>query len=171
MIPGLRVLTFISLIFTFSTASAAVMVNMNSVDANGKDSSIGTIKIEAAKCGVLITPDLHHLTPGTHGFHIHQFPSCADKAMAAGGHLDPKKTEAHDGPYVQKGHLGDLPILNVDKDGNASLPTLAPRLTMADFKGHALMIHLNGDNYSDTPEKLGGGGPRIACGVVPETKI
>jgi Cu-Zn family superoxide dismutase len=28
------------------------------------------------------------------------------------------------------------------------------------------MIHESGDNYSDTPKKLGGGGGRIACGVV-----
>ncbi len=100
-----------------------------------------------------------------HGFHIHQNPSCGDKAMAAGGHLDPAKTEAHEGPYQNKGHLGDLPVLMVDKDGKATTPTLAPKLTMTDFENHALMIHLNGDNYSDTPEKLGGGGARIACGV------
>ncbi len=29
------------------------------------------------------------------------------------------------------------------------------------------MIHAGGDNYSDTPEKLGGGGARVACGVIP----
>ncbi len=31
-----------------------------------------------------------------------------------------------------------------------------------------LVIHEGGDNYSDTPKPLGGGGGRIACGVVPE---
>jgi Cu-Zn family superoxide dismutase len=165
--PAYRILTLVSLLFTLNTAHALV-VDMKTVDANGNGTSIGTVTIEAAKCGVLITPNLHDLAPGTHGFHIHQFPSCADNAMAAGGHLDPKKTELHEGPYVNKSHLGDLPILNVDKDGNARLPTMAPRLTMKDFKDHALMIHLNGDNYSDTPEKLGGGGARIACGVIKE---
>jgi Cu-Zn family superoxide dismutase len=28
------------------------------------------------------------------------------------------------------------------------------------------MIHAGGDNYSDQPVPLGGGGARIACGVV-----
>jgi Cu-Zn family superoxide dismutase len=28
------------------------------------------------------------------------------------------------------------------------------------------MIHAGGDNYSDTPVTLGGGGARVACGVV-----
>ena len=36
--------------------------------------------------------------------------------------------------------------------------------------GRALMIHANGDNYSDIPKKLGGGGARVACGVVQNKK-
>jgi Cu-Zn family superoxide dismutase len=28
------------------------------------------------------------------------------------------------------------------------------------------MIHEGGDNYADEPKPLGGGGARIACGVV-----
>jgi Cu-Zn family superoxide dismutase len=39
-------------------------------------------------------------------------------------------------------------------------------LKAADLKGRSLMIHAGGDNYSDYPAKLGGGGPRMACGVV-----
>lgn len=162
-----KTITALILSLVFTSAYADLTITMNTVDASGEGKSIGTVTVAPAKCGVLITPNLHDLTPGTHGFHIHQNPSCADNAMAAGGHLDPAKSEKHEGPYAQKGHLGDLPILVVDKDGNATLPTMAPKLTMASFKGRALMIHMNGDNYSDTPEKLGGGGARIACGVVP----
>ena len=86
-------------------------------------------------------------------------------ALAAGGHYDPTKTDRHAGPYGN-GHLGDLPVLYVDKEGQASLPVLAPRLKVADLNGRSLMIHAGGDNYSDLPEKLGGGGGRIACGTV-----
>ncbi len=32
--------------------------------------------------------------------------------------------------------------------------------------GRSIMIHAGGDNYSDTPARLGGGGARVACGVV-----
>ena len=86
--------------------------------------------------------------------------------MAAGGHLDPAKTDEHDGPYNHKGHLGDMPVLIVNADGRATLPTLAPRFKLTDLEHHAIMIHAGGDNYSDHPEKLGGGGERIACGVI-----
>jgi Cu-Zn family superoxide dismutase len=46
------------------------------------------------------------------------------------------------------------------------LPVLAPRLNLDDMSGRSLMIHAGGDNYSDDPELLGGGGGRMACGVV-----
>src|SRR5690606_19201060 len=101
------------------------------------------------------------------GFHIHQNASCDEKGMAAGGHLDPKNTEKHLGPYKDDGHLGDLPALYVNADGRVTLPVLAPRLNdLSDIKDHALMVHENSDNYSDMPEKLGGGGGRMVCGVI-----
>ena len=59
-----------------------------------------------------------------------------------------------------------MPVLFVDADGTASLPTLAPRLKVKDLHKHSVMIHAGGDNYADQPAPLGGGGPRIACGVI-----
>ncbi len=38
---------------------------------------------------------------------------------------------------------------------------------MEELKGRSLMIRAGGDNYSDLPEKGGGRGARIACGVMP----
>ena len=61
---------------------------------------------------------------------------------------------------------GDLPPLFVDNQGKATSPVLAPRIKIADPKGRALMVHAGGDNHSDTPKKLGGGGARMACGVI-----
>ena len=57
-------------------------------------------------------------------------------------------------------------MLVVDPDGTATLAVLAPRLKVSDVLGRALMIHAGGDNYSDQPLPLGGGGARIACGVI-----
>ena len=50
--------------------------------------------------------------------------------------------------------------------GVANNPVLAPRLKMADLRGRSLMIHAGGDNHADHPAPLGGGGPRVACGVI-----
>lgn len=141
-------------------------VPMTMVDGKGAGKALGDIHIEAAQCGVLLKPNLHGLSPGIHGFHVHEKPSCADRAMAAGAHLDPTATGKHNGPYVADSHLGDLPVLIVDKKGRATLPVLVPRFTLDSLKNHALMIHAGEDNYSDRPQKLGGGGDRIACGII-----
>ncbi len=161
----------VSLIFILLGSMLPYVVQAASVTvpmylAEDPSKNIGTITISTAKCGVLLTPQLHDLPPGVHGFHVHEKPTCADKAMAAGPHFDPKNMEKHEGPYQTHGHLGDMPVLIVDKNGIATLPMLAPNLTLKAFKGHALMIHAGADNYADTPEKLGGGGARIACGVI-----
>jgi Cu-Zn family superoxide dismutase len=64
------------------------------------------------------------------------------------------------------GHLGDLPLLNAAADGTAKVTLIAPRVKAADVQGLAIMVHAGGDNYSDSPKPLGGGGDRIACGVI-----
>ena len=130
---------------------------------------IGNVTFKDTDYGLLITPNLKGIAPGMKGFHIHQTNDCNNHGMDAGGHFDPDKTNSHQGPYGE-GHLGDLPTLYVNAKKNAVQPILAPRITTADLAGHALMIHENGDNYSNTPP-LGGGGARIACGVFAKKAI
>ena len=150
-----------------------VVVKVSLVNEQGVGKEIGTVTASDSKFGLILTPQLSDLTPGLHGFHVHDKPDCshamkdgkAVPALAAGGHYDPANTGKHEGPYGN-GHLGDLPALSVAADGKATLPVLAPRLKAADIKGRSLMIHVGGDNYADTPAPLGGGGARAACGVV-----
>ncbi len=155
------------LLLSSQVMAAELTVAMNTTADDGAGKSVGTIVVTETKYGLLFTPHLTGLSPGLHGFHVHQDPICSKKGMAAGGHLDPAKTGKHLGPYNDQGHFGDLPALYVAADGTATLPVLAPRLKhLSEIKNHALMIHEGGDNYSDTPEKLGGGGGRMECGVV-----
>lgn len=137
--------------------------------------SIGSILVsDYDDDGVVFTPNLTSLTPGIHGFHIHQNGDCSTSMQdgkkvlggAAGGHFDPEKTDKHSVPWSEKGHQGDLPTLFVDESGNATQPVFAAELELDEIKGKAIMIHANGDNYSDSPEPLGGGGERVACGVI-----
>jgi len=165
-----RFILFSAILFFGSIPSLlaeTVTVNMYRVIPNGQGSTVGDVQLTDTYYGLLLTPRLYDLPTGVHGFHIHQNASCANYGMAAGGHLDPKNTGKHLGPYDANGHLGDLPALTVDTKGQATLPVLAPRLTVSAVRNHTLMIHVGGDNYSDSPEKLGGGGVRLACGVIP----
>lgn len=154
-------------------AAEQLTVEMHEVTPQGAGKKVGTIVAESSSYGVIFRPDLRGLVPpGPHGFHVHEHPSCqpAEKegkmtpGEAAGGHFDPRKTGTHAGPYGD-GHLGDLPALYVERDGRVSVPVLAPRLKLSDLRGRALVIHEGGDTYSDQPH-LGGGGGRLACGVV-----
>jgi Cu-Zn family superoxide dismutase len=154
-------------------ASADYTVDMNAIDIQGVGASLGTIKVTAApQGGVLFTPELKGLPPGDHGFHVHQFANCGAKQKdgkmepgeMAGPHYDPKKTAKHAGPKGA-GHGGDLPVLKVEADGTAKAPVTAERLALDELRNKSLVIHAGGDNYSDNPPN-GGGGARIACGVI-----
>ena len=150
----------------------SVEVVMNRVTPDGIGPEIGTITLEEVSGGLQFTPNLYDLVPGEHGFHVHENPSCEPAeqdgnmvaALAAGGHYDPDNTGRHAGPDGD-GHKGDLPVLMVDEKGFARSPVEARRLKLSEVKGRSLMIHAGGDNYSDNPP-MGGGGARIACGVV-----
>lgn len=149
-------------------------VVLNEISAQGIGAKLGSVRIEQNHYGLVFVPELSGLQPGAHGFHIHAKASCApaekqgkpSPAEAAGGHWDPLNSGKHGAPWGD-GHLGDLPALLVGADGTASQPVLAPRLkNLAELKGHALMLHQGGDNHADQPKPLGGGGVRIACGVI-----
>lgn len=162
-----------SVLLACSTKVNPIVVTMHELTKEGTGPSVGTVKAQETPYGTLFTPDLEGLPPGLRGFHLHEVGDCGPgeqdgrmvPGLAAGGHYDPAGTDAHLGPYGD-GHLGDLPALYVDEDGRATLPVLAPRVELSDLKGRSLVIHAGGDNYKDQPEPLGGGGARIACGVV-----
>jgi Cu-Zn family superoxide dismutase len=154
--------------------AASLVVPMALATPTGPGAVIGQVTVSDAPGGVTFTLDLHGLTPGPHGFHVHANPSCAQTtndqgvvapAGGAGGHFDPAMTKMHMGP-MGMGHEGDLPLITAAADGTVKATVKAPHLaTTADVKGHALMVHAGGDNYADAPAPLGGGGARFACGV------
>jgi len=159
---------------TMTASANKLQAPMALVTPAGTGKMIGSVTITESPNGLVFTPNLTDLPAGPHGYHVHETGSCAANqkdgkkmaAGAAGGHYDPNGTKQHLGP-TGNGHMGDLPPLVVGGDGRATVAVTAPRLTrLAEVKGKALMIHAGGDNYADKPQPLGGGGERIACGVI-----
>jgi superoxide dismutase, Cu-Zn family len=155
-------------------AADQLQAPMTLVSAAGTGKMIGNVTVAESSSGLVFTPNLTNLPPGAHGYHVHEMASCGVNekdgkkvaAGAAGGHFDPAASRHHAGP-AGDGHLGDLPPLVVADNGGASTPVTAPRLKkLSEVKGKALMIHAGGDNFADQPKPLGGGGERIACGVI-----
>ncbi|MDO4435240.1 MAG: superoxide dismutase [Cu-Zn] SodC [Cardiobacteriaceae bacterium] len=150
-------------------------VSMQLLDLERGNRDIGSIIITESPYGLVFTPDLHDLSVGLHGFHIHENPSCEPKekdgklvlGLGAGGHWNPHNAPHHGFPWSDEAHLGDLPALFVNAEGVADYPVLAPRLKkLEDIRARSLMIHAGGDNHADHPAPLGGGGARMACGVI-----
>jgi len=139
-----------------------------------ENTPVGHIVFEDTPDGLLVSVNFKNLPEGEHGFHIHENGSCEagmdangkmQPALKAGGHYDPDKTGQHLGPNG-KGHRGDLPFLTVNKNGRVQKTFYVSGLSVKDIRERSVVIHEGGDNYKDMPVALGGGGKRIACGVI-----
>lgn len=169
------VLTFFSLLFILATVARAentsAILYLTTDKGNGAE--IGAVTFVDEADALSVSVNLKGLPPGKHGFHVHEHPDCGPMekdgvighALAAGGHYDPEKTGKHLGPEGG-GHKGDLPVLEVGADGSVVTILKVKGVQAADFKYRSVMIHAGGDNYSDEPLPLGGGGARIACGII-----
>jgi superoxide dismutase, Cu-Zn family len=161
------------LIATGVAIAQQLSVDINRISESGVGEKIGTVAVSEGKGGVTFKVSVKGVPKGQHGFHVHDKGDCAAASkdgkmmagFAAGPHYDPAGTKSHKGPKGE-GHKGDLPALTASPKGINQTVT-ASHLKLDDVRGRALMIHDGGDNYTDNPEN-GGGGGRIACGVVPK---
>jgi len=107
------------------------------------------------------------LTPGLHGFHIHEFGDLSDGCASAGGHYNPEGVE-HGG--LEHGHVGDLGNIKADDQGIARFQFKAPRVQLHDIVGRAIVIHADTDDLGQGADeestKTGNAGDRVACGVI-----
>ena len=156
-----------------AAAATELRAEMHRATPSGPGDAVGTVTIADGAQGAVFKANLKGLPPGPHGFHVHENGSCQPAtangetvpAGAAGGHFDPQNTGKHAGPQGD-GHLGDLPVLTVAADGDANETLTAPRIKdVGTLRGKAIIIHAGGDTYRDRPA-LGGGGARLACGVL-----
>lgn len=127
----------------------------------------GTVKFVRHGDEVRVEARFSGLSPGLHGFHIHEKGDCsASDAASAGGHFNPTST-MHAGPTSRTRHLGDLGNLNADAAGNAYYNQSFPDLMYEDSRsiiGKSVIVHAKADDYTTQPS--GDSGGRIACGVI-----
>lgn len=130
-------------------------------------STSGIVWFETVKDGIKVTAHISGLTPGKHGFHIHEYGDCtADDATSAGGHFNPTNMP-HSSPSSGKRHVGDLGNIEADKDGNAHLEYVDPMLSFSgptSIIGRGVIVHEKADDLKTQP--TGDAGGRLACGVV-----
>ena len=104
------------------------------------------------------------LTPGAHGFHIHDKGDCsAPDATSAGGHLNPG-AKPHGHPGSTEHHAGDMPQLEADAAGNAQLSVELAGVALDSIVGRGVIVHAAPDDFKTQP--TGNSGARVACGVI-----
>ncbi len=127
----------------------------------------GTVNFIQSGDRVRVEATLAGLTPGQHGFHIHEKGDCsAPDAASAGGHFNPSGMQ-HGGPGDSSRHVGDFGNLEADAQGSAKFVN-----TFADLKfegaasiiGRAVIVHAKADDLKTQP--TGDAGGRVACGVI-----
>ncbi len=128
----------------------------------------GSVNFRAIPGGVHADIDVAGLTPGAHGFHIHEVGDCgAADASSAKGHFNPLG-KPHGSFDHGEHHAGDMPNLTAGADGKASaavdLPGLAVGAGETNIVGRAVVIHADPDDTKSQP--AGNSGKRVACGVI-----
>jgi Cu-Zn family superoxide dismutase len=128
----------------------------------------GTVTFVQKGTKVAVDARISGLTPGSHGFHIHEKGDCSSgDGMSTGGHFNPL-AKAHGNPTVPDHHAGDMPMLVADASGNATLVVELDVMTIGsgntDIVGRGLIVHKDPDDYTTQP--TGNSGARVACGVI-----
>lgn len=127
----------------------------------------GTVTFTRNGSSIKVEAELEGLTPGKHGFHIHEKGDCsAADATSAGGHFNPDDSD-HGGPNDQERHVGDLGNIEAGEDGRATLQMEDSVITFSGANsiiGRAVVVHADEDDLTSQP--TGNAGGRLACGVI-----
>jgi len=144
---------------------------------NAAGENVGTVRFErrGRSRALRVSVNVHKLSPGYHGFHVHTVGKCeAPTFMSAGPHLNPASADHAD-------HAGDMPSLLVTSGGKAEARFTTDRFSLAqlrDADGSAVMVHALPDNQANIPKDrydpdpdattlaTGDSGARVACGPV-----
>ena len=133
------------------------------------NATAGSVEFVQRGSSVYVVADAAGLSPGPHGFHIHEKGDCSSgDGMSAGGHFNPGG-KPHGSPLMPNHHAGDLPMLLAEPTGKAALRTEIDGVTIGDggptdIVGRAVIVHKDPDDFTTQP--TGNSGARVACGVI-----
>merc|ERR1712060_571442 len=165
------------------TATCFVSPEGKSCDGSEGGTCTGTItftQTDADTCK--IEYEVKGLTPGKHGFHIHEKADFSNGCNSAGPHYNPHK-KTHGAPQDEVRHVGDLGNIEPDADGVAQGEIVDHLIKLyGEFSvvGRSCMVHAdeddlgrgNNDNPGPPPvdghasKATGNAGARIACGEI-----
>ena len=131
------------------------------------NATTGTVTFAQRMGRVYVTAEVRGLTPGEHGFHMHEKGDCSSgDGMSTGGHWNPDGMPH--GPQGAPHHAGDMPSLVADANGNAKASFSLEGVTVVagpkSVVGRGLIVHKDPDDFKTQP--TGNAGARVACAVI-----
>jgi superoxide dismutase, Cu-Zn family len=161
------ILTLITLCAIVSFARAQEVTKATAhLDSKSGSKVTGTVTFTKVGDEVQVVADIQNLTPGKHGFHLHDKGDCsAPDASSAGPHFNPTH-QHHGGPTTAEHHAGDLGNIEADASGKAHVDWKGKlSLSGADsIIGKSVVVHEKEDDMKTDP--AGNAGARIACGPI-----
>lgn len=138
---------------------------------------------DAENC--IVNYEVENLTPGDHGFHVHEKADFSNGCASAGPHYNPFG-KWHGGPDDLDRHVGDLGNITAGDDGIAKGAMTDKHIKLFGeytIVGRSIMIHADPDDlgrgdlcgWPDIPppaapaqhtKTTGNAGARIGCGVI-----
>jgi len=164
---GLTVLVALFLAMNARVDGAAITKAVAVLQPTKGSNVSGVITFTKISGGIRVVADIEGLTPGDHGFHIHEFGDCsAPDATSAGGHFNPEG-HLHAGPGSQQRHEGDLGNVAANANGKAHYDLVDTQLSFDgphSIIGRSVIVHEKIDDFKTQP--TGNAGARVACGVI-----
>lgn len=130
----------------------------------------------AAIGGVRVVGRITGLSPGNHGFHVHQFGDVFTNGCdSTGPHFNPRKA-LHGSPEdsADQRHAGDLGNIVANGDGVALINIVDRVVSLSgpdSIVGRAFVVHAAEDDLgrlkdNEGSTKTGNAGARLACGII-----
>eukprot|EP00750_Incisomonas_marina_P015788 INCI18643.1.p1 GENE.INCI18643.1~~INCI18643.1.p1 ORF type:complete len:598 (+),score=120.47 INCI18643.1:293-2086(+) len=142
----------------------------------------GTVQFTQAEVDgpVEVQYEITGLTPGLHGFHIHEKADFSNGCASAGGHWNPHGKTHGDLADAPNCHAGDLGNIVADESGRAAGRLVAPLLRLSgelSIVGRSVMVHADPDDLGKgdcsepgvngkTSHTTGNAGARVGCGEI-----
>ena len=140
----------------------------------------GTVTINELKNSDCLSFEvkLSNLSPGLHGFHIHEAGNLSEGCKTCCAHFNPLNQQHGELDISSNGkknrHLGDLGNIKVNKNGKCEQTVNARFIKLRGSKynilGRSLVIHEDPDDLGKGGDeeslKTGNAGARIGCAVI-----
>jgi Cu-Zn family superoxide dismutase len=125
----------------------------------------GRVTFLQSGSGIQVKGEVSGLTPGEHGFHVHEFGVWSPDGKAAGGHYNPEG-HPHAKRQAGKRHVGDLGNITANENGNATIDFVDEHLSFHgphSILGRGVVVHEKADDFG---QPVGNAGGRVAVGVI-----